>query len=152
MTIYSGAAWSTIGPVHGPLTTFDPVITQSGAVAHTVNSSTYQRVGRNISWRFTLTCSGAGTAANVVTVSLPVNNVLASDMATIGTMEIYDTSANTIYGGPAVTVTAGTIRARSRFPDANVGFTYLGTLNFTAALAAGDIITGCVAYECASDA
>ena len=70
LTVYSGAAWSTIGPVHGALTSYTP--TWSGI---TLGTSTvvaeYSRVGRTVSFKVQLTLSGA-TVTTPVTFTLPV--------------------------------------------------------------------------------
>lgn len=150
LTIYTGAAWSPIGPAHGAWTSFTPVITQSGVVTHTVSNSTYLRVGRMIHWRFTLTVTGSGTGSNVVTLSVPVNIGYVSDYAPCGWGQILDSSTNLVCAGPAVPAAAGTIKIQTLYMSGSA-FNVLGTSSFTAALASGDVISGWCIYEAAAD-
>lgn len=152
VTVYSGAAWSTVGPVHGGWLSHTPAVTQSGAVAITVNNSTYCRQGRRIEWRFTVSVTGSGTAANLVTLSLPVNINYVSDFAPCGHTQLYDVSVPTLFLGAAVPAAAGTIKIQSTYSSAGAAPAFLGTSTFTAGLANGDIISGWVIYEAAADA
>lgn len=152
ITIYSGAAWSTIGPVHGIWTAYTPSITQSVNVTLTVNNSSYMRVGRMIHYRFTLSVTGAGTAANLVTLSMPVNINYVSDHGSLGYFQIHDISATTTYFGAAVPAGAGAIKGMANTNGGVAAPTFFGTTTFTAALASGDIVSGWVIFEAAADA
>jgi hypothetical protein len=69
---YSGAAWVRIIPLTtAAVQTWDPVLTQSSAVAATDTSARYTRTGAVVdAWSFQ-TVTGSGTGARL-TVSLPV--------------------------------------------------------------------------------
>lgn len=152
LTVYSGAAWSSVATGHGALTAFDPVITQSGAVAHTVSNSTWSRVGRQVTWRFTLSCTGAGTASNLVTLSLPFNINYVGDFGPCGHGQIFDSSGPNTYLGPIVPASSNTIKIQSRYETGVAAApAFLGLNNFTAGLASGDVISGCCTYEAAAD-
>lgn len=152
LTIYSGAAWSTIGPVHGGWVAFTPAVTQLGSIGLTVNNSTYMRLGRMIHWRFTLTVTSNGTAANVVTLSLPANIAAVSDYGPCGHGQIFDASAPFTYQGPIVPASATTIKIQDRYANSSGAPAFLGVTSFTAGLASGDIISGWCIYEAAADA
>lgn len=145
MTVYSGAAWSTIGPVHGSVSTWTPTLTQSGTVTATVTSARYTRVGRWIMGYTRLDVTGTGTATNAVTVSLPV----AAASTVMGSGWIYDSSATTNYTGAASVNTSTTVAMIQH--NSTSGF--MGAVgNFTAALASGDIVQVSFMYEAAADA
>ena len=146
LTIYTGSAWSTIGPVHGGLISWSPSVVQSGAVTTTNVQSLYMRVGRMVTAWFSLSVTGSGTATNNVTISLPVA-ALAS-LPAVGTATIFDTSATTRWKGIASLTTGTTMAIWAS--GGNVAF--LGTTDFTAGLAVGDTLDGCVTYIAAGDA
>lgn len=151
MTVYSGSAWSTIGPVHGAWTDYTPTLTQSGSVAYTKTRSAYRRFGREITYQFILTCTGTGTGSNVVTVSVPFNILVVSEVGPIGAWQIYDTSAALTYQGQAVAAAAGTIKGTT--PGGSLtSFQGLAGSAFSAALAAGDVVSGTIVYETTADA
>lgn len=149
----TGGSWSTIGPVHGGLLSWAPTVTQSGTVTYTLNYGTYSRVGRRIHAEVILTITGTGTANNVVTLTLPVSAHagLVSDYADIGRGCINDAStAITSEGRVALnSATAIKIHFAASLPASFLG---AASTSFTAALAAGDIISARVSYEAASDA
>lgn len=149
ITVYSGAAWSTIGPVHGGWLQHTPTVTQSVGVAITVSNSTYMRVGRMVHWRWTVTVTGSGTAANVVTLSVPVNINYVGDFGECGRGQLWDTSATSLYNGGIVPAAAGTIKIQS---TVTAPPNFLGASGFTAGLASGDVISGWCIYEAAADA
>lgn len=152
LTIYSGATWSTVGPVHGALTSWTPTITQSGAVTKTVTHGTYQRVGRRITANCLLAVTGAGTAANTVLVSLPV--ACAVDNMIIGIGYLSDSSANAQYGGIVFSTSGGNCfmlgtNSANSIATMTIGS---GSNTFVAALASGDAISMEVNYPAATDA
>lgn len=128
----------------GAWTSYTPTLTQSGAVTKTVTYAKYQRVGRLIHATWSLAVTGTGTGVNVVTVSLPVT---AAAAVTAGSGFIFDSSASLHYGGIAVLNTTTTCQLLSTSTDTTV---FLGGAVFTAALAAGDVVTGSVTYESAA--
>lgn len=152
-TTYTGSAWSTVGPVHGGLTTYTPTWTQSGAISKTVNHSVYSRVGRRVEWNFTLTATGSGTGANIITLSLPVNSAYFGSNATpFGYYLFYDTSAPLAYHGPIMFDTTSTAKFFVGTGTGASSLAFIGNAIFSAAVASGDILSGFVTYEAAADA
>lgn len=149
LTSYTGAAWSSIGPVSGALTTWTPVLTQSGNVTVTNTHSTYSRIGRLVFAQFLLAVTGTGTGANVVTISLPVNNSGLSSSDVMGFAYLNDTSASNWFKGALQVASASTVKIQD---TTLTSFSYLGVSGFSAALAAGDSVSGFVVYEAAADA
>lgn len=147
-TVYSGSAWSTVGPLYGALTSYTPTLTQSGSVTFT-NASSYIRLGRMVIYTFHCTVTGTGTGANAVTITLPFTAASAESTRPLGTGLIFDTSASLVYPGHAVYNSTTTLIFRPSDQAANAA---LGASVFTAALAAGDTVSGTVMFECAADA
>lgn len=144
-------AWSTIGPVHGALTTWTPVVTQSAAVASTA-AGIYFRSGRLVTAYFLNTITGPGAASNVVQISLPVaaDAGWVSDHAVFGRGYLNDVSAGFGYSGDAVLTSTTTMKIRRQNDGAAI--TFLGASGFTAALASGDFVAGCITYPAGGDA
>lgn len=150
LTVYSGAAWSTIGPAHGALTAWVPAIVQNGAVTSTVTRAVYTRTGRWISGTFNLAVTGTGSASNVVTISLPVTAAGGNADYFSGTGKIYDSSTTFDYMG--MIVQNSTTTMKYQIVSTGAASVFLGTSVFTAALASGDVCTGTFGYEAAGDA
>lgn len=151
LTIYSGTAWSTIGPGHGALIPWTPVISQGATPTFTNTRSVYSRVGRQITGSFQLSVTGAGTAANLVSVSIPFTAVGTNDLCFVGTGKIYDASSGFEYPCNLVLSNTTNMKFQTYVSATSVG-AYLGTSVFTAALAAGDAVVGQFQYEAATDA
>jgi hypothetical protein len=151
LTVYSGSAWSTVGPVHGALTTFTPSVAQSNTPTQTVVRAVYTRTGRWVEGYAHVTIGAAGTAANNVIVQLPV----AADLGTVEFTPIGSayirTSAGLMYFAE-LNVGAGTSEALFVIRSQGVSVTYLGTTTFTAALASGDKVSYRFGYVAAADA
>lgn len=153
---YSGSAWSTIGPVHGALTAWAPTLTQSGTVTKTTVGA-YSRVGRWVIAYCTLSVTGAGSASNQISVSLPVTAATSNALA--GTGYVIDASANAGAGGmyTGIASLAGTTLA-VLYATSNSGQTAAnlligsGSSTMTAALASGDAVVFQIQYEAAADA
>lgn len=147
LTVYSGAAWSTIGPVHGLGTTWTPTITQSGAVTCTVTKAVYYRLGRLIVANFLVAITGSGTGSNDIVIGgFPT---AASGIQLAGWGEVVDTSSVTSDEGPAILVSTTTIKIKS---SSRATGAYLGTSIMTSGLASGDFVSGNLIYEAAADA
>jgi hypothetical protein len=147
MTVYSGSAWSTIGPVHGALTSWAPTVTQSGSVTVTVNYATYQRIGRMIIGEFKVTVTGSGSASNAVTIGgIPVTASVSDQL--VGSCRLFDTSASQTYMGHLVL----TSTTQMSLGSSGAGDARLGLVGFTAGLASNDVIYGEFQYEAAADA
>jgi hypothetical protein len=130
----------------GAWTAWTPTVTQLGAVSVTVTSAVYGRWGRMIVGHLRLSVTGTGTAANAVTVSLPVTSARAS--VPVGSGGVYDVSATLNYTGNVSlsSTTAFVFEPQGLGVSANP----IGVAGFTAALAAGDIIQAFFQYEAAS--
>lgn len=146
--VYTGSAWSTVGPVHGALTSWTPTVTQSGSVTVTVTAAYYQRVGRWVQGGFELSVTGSGSASNAVVLSVPVTAAGAA-RTPVGGGQIYDTSAATNIVG--ILCLGSTTTFDIRHPS-NVADNRLGVVSFTAGLASGDLLYGNFAYLAAADA
>lgn len=150
--VYNGTSWSAIvAPSNGALTSWTPAIVQSGAVTATTQTATYSRVGRTVFARFNMNVTGgAGVAANVVTVSLPVNVATTDVDDILGTGYIWDNSVPNVWPGQWVIASSSTIKLAIGSIGA-AALPYAGVTSFTAALAASDIVTGSITYEAAAD-
>ena len=131
----------------GAWTTWTPTLTQSGAVTVTVTHAVYGRWGRLIIVNFRLAVTGTGTAANAVTVSLPVTAARANMMVGSGT--VFDTSAGLSYSGAVFLPSTTTMDFRQHGSGTTID-NRLGVAGFTAALASGDVIDGFLMYEAAT--
>jgi hypothetical protein len=151
LTIYSGSAWSTIGPVHGALTSWTPTVTQSGSVTVTINHATYQRVGRMITAKAILTVTGSGTASNAVIIGgLPASGTTGQPC---GLLRITDTSAVSSYVGMAFLASGTTVEGYGMI-GGTASYNQMGTASgqFSAGLASTDVIHVMLSYEAAADA
>jgi hypothetical protein len=150
LTISTGTGvgnYSTIGPVHGAPTAWTPVVVQGATPTLTVNTASYTRTGRWVQCHFFVSLTSAGTAANDITVSLPVT---AATVVGHGSAFIFDASSSLEY--PAITRLVSTTTMKFRFANITAAGAYLGSNTFTAALAASDTIEGSVSFIAASDA
>lgn len=156
----AGPVWQNLISSLGAWTTWTPTLGQGATtnIAKTVTYAKYVKLGRLVIANFTLTVTGTGTATSGVSITLPVN-MNATEAAvdfTMGTAYIFDTSANTYYGGMAKT--AGSVSTITFLPltSVGVGSQNLGIGNvvavttFGAALAAGDTVSGSLMYEAVS--
>lgn len=150
-TVYSGAAWSTVGPMHGALIPWTPVISQGVNVTFTNTRSVYSRVGRQITGSFQLSVTGAGSASTLISISIPFTAVGTNDLCFLGNGKWYD--ASTGFESSAFLVLSNTTNMKYQIASqgGSVG-AYLGTSGNTAALAAGDAVVGQFQYEAATDA
>lgn len=148
LTVYSGAAWSTIGPVHGVLTTYTPTLTQSGAVTKTVTYASYIRIGRMIIGNIRLDVTGSGSAANAITISTPVT--ASSSTVVVGSGYFFDASVGA-YSGSCALLTTSTFGI---YATVTGGLNPLGATGAASAvaLASGDILNISFSYEAAADA
>lgn len=135
--------WSTVFPLDTDgWTTYTPTLTQNAAVAKTVNTARYTRIGRWVSAQIALTVTGTGTASNGVLVGLPVQSATAT---VFGSAYLLDVSAGLFYAGiayPSTGLVAG-ILLGSTAGTGNIA----GIAGFTAALASGDVIQMNLQYE-----
>ena len=150
--IYQGPTDKTLDDIEAVLTAGFPVDTGAwtsytptwlqGAtnITKTVNYAKYMKVGRMVVASVQMTATGAGTASNQLTVSLPFTRAAGANV--MGSFWFNDTGV----GGGAGTVvpTSNTTVAFliGGFPTGT-----LGTFGFTAAIASGDYLLFVVTYE-----
>jgi hypothetical protein len=126
LTVYTGAAWSTVGPVDGALLTWTPTVTQGVAVTVTVNEATYRRTGRWIEATAVLTATSAGTASTAIVISLPVASKSAYGIySQLGT-GLVATASNQELSGFAYWASTTTMRLGS-ITALGSATTYIGT-------------------------
>ena len=154
LDIYNGSSFSTlIGNAHGALLSWTPAVTQSGAVTVTNNLSWYQRVGRLITGQWLVTVTGSGTAANKITVTMPVTAVGLTDLC--GTAYIFDTSAGVNYPSLLVADSTTAFKMYTTIANQTTANETQGSgsaSTMTAGLAVGDTISGLFSYQSAADA
>jgi hypothetical protein len=145
LTVYSGAAWSSIGPVWGALKSWTPTWTQGVTITATVNQATYSRVGRLVVAFMRLDATSAGTASSVILWNLPVNAALPTGV--IGSVTVYDASGALFYVGSAY------LQSGSTFGLVVHGTSGPATgLVSGAAVATGDVAFVQITYEAGADA
>ena len=134
----------------GALTAWNPTVTQLGAVANTVTEGWSTRFGRLVNCSCLLAVTGAGTASNLITLSLPY--AALGDGRNIGTGFMKDASANSYYPAIVMTTASG---VNCYFDDASLvtaeTSARLGSGNFTAGLANTDTIACNLTYQAAAD-
>lgn len=136
-----------------PWLTFSPVWTQSNTITKTDLYSRYTKDGKRVTFSFALIATGAGTASNTQSVSLPFAVAgVGGERIPMGTATFFDSSANTFYHCLAIMQTPnGT--SMIFYPTAatgGLGTQFLGLSasgGTTAAVAANDTISGTVTYE-----
>lgn len=138
-------AWQTMVAL-GVWNTYTPALVQGVGVTSAATYAKYQRVGRIITVEAVVGVSSLGTAANGVTISLPVTAASANDMP-CGIGQLFDQSAGLVYRGIARLNTTTTVVLFATNSTANVP---LGIDAFTASLAAGDRVDIAITYEAAS--
>lgn len=125
-------------------TTYTPTWTQSVAITKTVGQARYTKVGRKVSAHVQMTATGAGVANNAVVGGLPPYAAAsAAGFGVVGAGYFYDASVNTVY---AVSVLLGATGVQFRTGTSTGDLGATGGV-FTAAIAAGDILTYFVEYE-----
>ena len=142
--VYSGSGWVEWAGIGG-WASYTPTLTQSAAVTKTTTWATYMKLGRTVFLNGRLDVTGAGTANNVVTVSLPFTAARSS--GTIGSGDLYDASAGT--HNPGITYLASTTTLQfldSTQPLVNLVLGQTGSA-FAAAFASGDIVFFSAVYE-----
>lgn len=152
-SVYSGAAWSTIGPAHGALPTWTPTVTQGAAPSLAVAAASWSRAGRRIEAQANIVVTSTATASNLVTVLLPAAAAAGwvSDGSLIGRGMIIDSSAALIYNARVTLASTTTIKFAYDV-SATTPIAFLGLSGFTAALASGDTVSFDVCYEAGADA
>jgi hypothetical protein len=130
----------------GAWTSWTPTVVQSFGVAATNFRSRFARYGRTILFTTSLNITGLGTAANNVTISLPVT--AASSGFPCGQGVLFDDSATLFY--PAIAWLQTTTTMSLFNATSAAGGQILGASIFTAALDSGDTINISGTYEAAT--
>lgn len=125
--------------------TWATTITQGVAVAHTTNRASVTKMGRRVMGEMHLTCSGSGTASNLITVGLPYARAVAVAHA-IGSGYVLDASTGNYH---PVIMFAGATQTASFVMASATATQFLGQLGLTQ-LASGDIISATFQYETTS--
>jgi hypothetical protein len=148
---YTGATWSSIGPVSGALTTWTPTVTQSATPTFTISNAAYTRTGRWIEGYAKLTFTATpGTANNAITIGLPVAAAVTSNFV-FGAGNWLDSSASAYYAFFPYITSSTTFQLLQTLASATPFLGVTGSSN-GAAVATGDIIMFTFAYEAAADA
>ena len=94
----------------GAWTSFTPTLAQGATnnISKTVNYAKYTQIGKLVVCTISVTASGTGTAANNVTLSLPIA-ASGSAPLRIGSGHVYDASTIVRYTGMAELMTATTV-------------------------------------------
>ena len=136
-----GGNLDELAPFFAAWTSYTPTLTQSGAVTKTVTYAKYVQIGNFVWVQVFLTATGAGTAANAITVTLPVAAIAHQGVS--GAAFVLDANVNS-YVGTARGLTTTTVA----FFQGLGGGTAIGqSPNF--ALANTDIVQFSVFYEAA---
>lgn len=136
--MHEGGAWSS----------YTPVVVQSNTPGITNTRSRYGRAGRRIHGYAYVTLTGSGTAANIVTITVPAAQAASSPGMTIGAGWIFDASTGFTWFGEVQYNSSTSVNFLRRLDGAAGAI--LGTSGFTAALAAGDIVHIRFDYEATS--
>lgn len=143
---YHGGGWSTIGPVSGVGTAWTPAIVQLGAVTSTTSIAEYTRNGRWIEGSVAATITSAGTAANIITMSLPVT--AAATAMPAGEAVFVDASSGNEYATIVRLASASTFKFHI---PSTVSTPFLGLSAFMDAVVSGDSLYVNFKYRAATD-
>jgi len=136
-----------LAPFFSAWTSYTPVIEQVSARTATVTNGRYVQIGKVIRVTGTMTITQAGTAGNVITISLPValtSRLTASDHA-VGSF-FYNRTTGTRYAGTAIIAVGFTGSSKIAFVSGSAATSLLG-IDPSFATANGDIVSFCVEYE-----
>jgi hypothetical protein len=122
---------------------FTPTVTQSATVTTDLVNSNYMIVNSNlVVWECFLRCTSAGTGANVITLSMPVNNAGSAVERHFGSGYFYDASTTNFYNLTVARSGAGTVRF---YHDTSVGNAFGASPNL--AIANLDLISLTISYR-----
>lgn len=119
--------------------TYTPILTQGVGVGINVASARWHKVGRRVNGTVHVTAAAGGTAASLVTLTLPLDAEVGAAVA-VGSGYLFDTSLNTVV--PLLAYRSGAAQATFIITSVVGTNPYLGTsAAWNLALAAGDILT-----------
>jgi hypothetical protein len=125
---------------------YTPTLTQSANVTFTTNESKYKLIDNNtVVYAFHLTCTSAGTAANTITLTLPLNASWSRTYSSIGDAVILKTIGASIYTCSVALNTASPGKI-AFFSGSGTNANYVG-INPAITLASDDEISGTVTYR-----
>lgn len=128
---------------YGLGSTWTPAITQSFAVAATVNYARYWIKGRRCKCEFQVTCTSFGSTSNAIVISgIPVT--ANSSVGAVGHGYLFDASVPNTF--PFIVTLGSTTTIKLSSSSANAADLSLGVTSFTAALATNDIINATFEY------
>lgn len=128
----------------GVWSTYTPVVTQNGARTVTVNYAEYVQINKFCTVNVDLELTNAGTTANLVTISLPVNFASGSSRRVAGSGLLYDLSGTDVVLLTAIYNSASTVRFYTESttdPTSGLG------VNPAFALASGDVLSLSFTYQ-----
>jgi hypothetical protein len=139
----TGLEWQSIGTY----TVFAPVVTQSGTVTSSTNGS-YTEIGNFVHWYGRIAITGAGTANNEISISIPVNWGSGLNPEFSGTAQFYDASAGVYFWCDAYFSTS--VYKVIFLPVTSSGAIALGASGntvFSGAVANGDVLSFSIVYR-----
>lgn len=135
----------------GVLLPWTPVVVGGVTPSLTVNRATYSQVGRRVTAEAVVTLTSGTTAANVITMTLPVPATSCSVYSPLGTAKVFKASSVIYWSCLAMWASASVVK----FEVVAIGGAdqnYIGNVTYTTGLLAGDIISMNITYEAAADA
>lgn len=137
----------------GTYTTYTPTWTQSATITKTTNLGQYMQFNKLVVANFSMTATGAGTANNVIIVSLPVT--ASANNSLIGQAYLVDASigtSGTLYPLIAAYVSSTTMAfyaGAANETDYVTGQAGLTASEVPVTIASGDILVGSIVYRAA---
>lgn len=128
----------------GTWTSYTPVVAQNGTRTITVNYAQYCQINKLCFVNVDLEVTNAGTTANLVTMTVPVNFSASSARRVSGSGLLYDAGSTDVVLLTAVYNTSTTVRfvtETTTDPQSGLG------VNPGFALASGDILSLSLVYE-----
>ncbi len=157
--VYSGAAWSSIGPAHGVPLSWTPVVQQGAGVAATINWAVYSRLGRWVFAQFHLSMTAGGSAGSAIIIGgIPVTaGGTGFGVLNLGNCSIVDASdSNRVYPGQFNLESSTTLSLHGlsggSAGDVQPRMGETSNDSFAVALASGDTISGTFNYVAVADA
>lgn len=142
--ILTSADLDTLFPTGvGAFTSYTPVVTQGATPTVSPEYAVYMKVGRKTDIFLSVQITSAGTANNAVLCTFPAAIGTVVNFRQVGTAGIFDGSVSTWYSGIALWNNATTFKIQA---NADAAASPLGATgaDFTAALAAGDLLVACL--------
>lgn len=148
LSVYSGTAWSTVGPVHGGWLSYTPA-TSGLVIGNGTLVGRYMRVGRMVSFALRFDFGSTSSVAGAINMEVPVAMIASYSVAETSVRVLgFDASAGARYTMHAASTS--TI-AFQLYGDATGAWPVMSaTVPFT--WATGDVIMAAGTYEAGADA